>query len=211
MLWRSEQLVLQANEPSSQVKTDQRLVAAAASLLDTGGESAVTIRAVAQAVGMSHNAPYKHFEDRSALLRAVAVQDFAMLTNAFVEIRQLQLEPLKKLERALKIFVSYGQDYPARYRLLFSDPNVVMQGDDLEVAAMCSFVECAAIVQECQDANDLPDLPNVDLTGLIYASAHGFIDFQIGERMRKKTGLTDAYKGVELLVKLLRPVRGLSR
>ena len=43
------------------MKTDRRLVAAAASLLDRGGESAVTIRAVAQAVGMSHNAPYKHF------------------------------------------------------------------------------------------------------------------------------------------------------
>ena len=53
------------------MKTDQRLIAAATSLLDSGGEAAVTIRAVAQAVGVSHNAPYKHFEDRSSLLRAV--------------------------------------------------------------------------------------------------------------------------------------------
>ncbi len=193
--------------PATLVKTDQRLVAAAASLLDTGGESAVTIRAVAQAVGMSHNAPYKHFEDRSALLRAVAIQDFAALTNAFAEVRQLRVKPLAKLKRALTVFVSYGQEYPARYRLLYSDPDIAAQGGDLEEAAMRSFAEFAAIVQGCQDADDLPDVTNVELTGLIYASVHGLIDLQMGGRMRKEKGLTDAYKGVELLVKLLQPIQ----
>lgn len=167
----------------------------------------MTIRAVAQAVGMSHNAPYKHFEDRSALLRAVAIQDFAALTNAFAEVRQLQLDPLSKLKRALAAFVTYGQEYPARYRLLFSDPGIAVQGDNLEAAAMRSFVEFAAIVQGCQDAKDLPDVPNVELTGLIYASVHGLIDLQTGGRMRQEKGLTDANKGTELLVELLRPVR----
>ena len=188
------------------MKTDQRLVAAAASLLDTGGESAVTIRAVAQAVGMSHNVPYKHFKDRRALLRAVAIQDFVALTNAFAEVRQLRVEPLAKLKQALMVFVSYAQEYPARYRLLYSDPDIAAQGSDLE-AAMKPFAEVAAIVQECQDAGDLPGVPNVELTGLIYASVHGLIDLQVGGRMRQEKGLTDAYKGAELLVKLLQPIR----
>lgn len=188
------------------MKTDQRLVAAAASLLDSGGEGAVTIRAVAQAVGMSHNAPYKHFTDRSALLSAVAVQDFTALTNAFVEVRQLRVEPLAKLNRALTVFVSYAREHPARYRLLYSDPNVVAQGGDLE-AAMKPFAEVAAIVQECQDAGDLPGVPNAELTGLIYASVHGLIELQAGGRMRQEKGLTDAYKGAELLVELLQPAR----
>ncbi len=189
------------------MRTDQRLVAAAASLLDTGGEAAVTIRAVAQAVGMSHNAPYKHFEDRSALLRAVALQDFAALTTAFAELRQLPLDPLVKLKRALRVFVSYGQQYPARYRLLFSDPDIAAQGDehDLEAAALKSFAEFAAIVQGCQDVGSLPGVPNVELTGLIYASVHGLIDLQAGGRMRREKGLTDAYKGAERLIDLLQP------
>ena len=182
-------------------------------LLDPGGESAVTIRAVAQAVGMSHNAPYKHFEDRSALLRAVAVQDFAALGDAFVEIRRLEVEPLTKLKRALTVFVAYGEKYPARYRLLFSDPDiadtvdVAVQGGDLEAAAMRSFAEFAAIVQGCQNAGDLPDMPNAEQTGLIYASVHGLIDLQMGGRMRQEKGLTDAYKGAERLVDLLQPLR----
>ena len=170
----------------------------------------MTIRAVAQAVGMSHNAPYKHFEDWSALLRAVAVQDFEALTKAFAEIKQRQLEPLAKLKRALRILVSYGQDYPARYRLLFSDPDLTVQGGegDLQMAAMASFAEFVAIVQACQDAGDLPGVPNVELTCLIYASAHGLIDPQLGKRMRQERGPTDAYESVKLLVSLLRPLKG---
>ena len=165
------------------MKTDRRLVAAAASLLDRGGESAVTIRAVAQAVGMSHNAPYKHFEDWSALLRAVAIQDFAALTNAFVEVRQLPVDPLEKLKRAFTTFITYGQEYPARYRLLFSDPSIAAQGGELEAAAMRSFVEFAAIVQGCQDAGDLPqrtqhgtDRPPVRLGSRAHRSPDGWAD-----------------------------------
>lgn len=194
------------NEQPPPVKTDQRLVAAAASLLDAGGERAVTIRAVAQAVGVSHNAPYKHFRDRRALLRAVAIQDFAALTNAFAEVRQLRVEPLEKLKRALMAFVSYAQAHPARYRLLYSDLGFAAQSGDLE-AAKKPFAGVAAIVQECQTAGDLPDVPNAELTGLIYASVHGLIDLQIDGRMRQEKGLTDAYRGVELLVNLLQPVR----
>ncbi|OLV15345.1 TetR/AcrR family transcriptional regulator [Deinococcus marmoris] len=187
------------------IKTDQRLLEAAAALLDAGGEGAVTIRAVAQAVGMSHNAPYKHFEDRSALLRAVAQQDFAALTHAFAEVRQLRVQPLLKLKQALTAFISYGQEHPARYRLLFSDPSIAAQGGAFEAAAIQPFLEIAAIVQECQDAHDLPDVSNVELTGLIYASVHGLIDLQAGGRMRQEKGLTGAAKGADLLIELLRP------
>ncbi len=75
-------------------------------------------------------------------------------------------------------------------------------------AATRSFVEFAAVVQECQDADDPPDVPNAELTGLIYASVHGLVNLQIGGRTRQEKGLTDAYKGAELLVELLRLSEG---
>ena len=66
--------------------TKDKLVEAAAALLDDGGESAVTVRAVAHRVGVSHNAPYKHFADRAALLAAVAERDFAAFSAKFAAI-----------------------------------------------------------------------------------------------------------------------------
>ena len=44
------------------MNTNERPIAAAAALLDSGGGSPVTLRAVGAAVGVSHNAPYKHFK-----------------------------------------------------------------------------------------------------------------------------------------------------
>ena len=50
---------------------------AAAELLDSVGPDGVTLRAVGERAGVSHNAPYKHFRDKEALLAAVAVREFA--------------------------------------------------------------------------------------------------------------------------------------
>jgi AcrR family transcriptional regulator len=54
---------------SAAVTTDKKLILAATTLLDAGGEDAVTLRAVGHASGISHNAPYKHFKTRSGYFR----------------------------------------------------------------------------------------------------------------------------------------------
>lgn len=186
-----------------QTGTRQKLVSAAAALLDSGGEGAVTLRAVGGAVGVSHNAPYKHFEDRGALLAAVAIEDFGMLTEGFAGIRRSPSEPMAKLRRALGAFIDYGREHPSRYRLLFSDPGIAARGGSLQEAALRSFAEFAAIVGECQSSGDLPEASNAALTGLLYASAHGLIDIEAGGRMRREKGLTGVAEGVDLLIELL--------
>ena len=183
--------------------TKERLIDAATALLDEGGESSVTLRAVGKAVGISQNAPYRHFDDRSALLAAVAVRDFRALAESFSQVRQQRVKPLTKLKRALGSFLSYGHKFPARYRLLYSDPAIAARRGELEEAAMDSFAEFAAIVEECQAAGDLPSTSTADLAGLIFASAHGLIDLESGGRMRAEKGLTGAADGVSLLIKVL--------
>ncbi|GAA1667197.1 hypothetical protein GCM10009765_15850 [Fodinicola feengrottensis] len=60
------------------VNTCDALVEAAAKLLDGGGVAAATLREVGHRAGVSHNAPYRHFPDKEALLAAVAARE---LTN----------------------------------------------------------------------------------------------------------------------------------
>ena len=55
--------------------TRDRLIEAAARLLDKGGPAAVTLRAVADRCGVSHNAPYKHFASKAELLAAIASRE----------------------------------------------------------------------------------------------------------------------------------------
>lgn len=183
--------------------TAERIVEAAASLLDKGGESAVTLRAVGLASGISHNAPYKHFKDRSTLLAAVATRDFIALERAFATIGSERARPLTRLKRALQHFVRYGQEFPARYRLLYSDPAIATQGGNLEAAALKSFAAFASLVSSCQQEGQLPSVPTLRLAGLIYASVHGLIDLQAGGRMRSEKGFKGVEDGVALLLTVL--------
>jgi AcrR family transcriptional regulator len=57
--------------------TRDDLIEVATGLLDRGGVAAVTLREVGRLAGVSHNAPYKHFADKQALLAAVAARDLA--------------------------------------------------------------------------------------------------------------------------------------
>lgn len=180
-----------------------RLIEAATALLDNGGETAVTLRAVAQAVGVSHNAPYRHFADRAALLGAVAERDFMMLAGAFDEIGNSDQASIAKVRKALNILIGYGESSPARYRLLFSDPAIPLQRGSLEEAATAAFAAFAKIVASAQASNELPALPTAKVAGLIYGTVHGLIDLQAGGRLRAEKGLATAAEGLETLLDII--------
>lgn len=191
--------------------TKERIVAAASDLLDAGGQGAVTLRAVAEVVGVSHNAPYRHFRDRSALLAAVAERDFDRLRQAFQAEDDHRRDARSSLRTALTVVIAYAREHPARYRLLFSDPGLVSVDGRLEVAAFGSFQAFAAIVQRCQKGKSLPSIETARLTGLIYATLHGAIDLELGGRARETKGLGSIEATVDLLLDLLahpsRPVK----
>lgn len=182
----------------------ERLVAAASDLLDAGGQAAVTLRAVAEVVGVSHNAPYRHFRDRSALLAAVAERDFNGLRQAFQPARDRE-NALSSLKAAVRVMIVYAREHPARYRLLFSDPKLVSDTGTLEIAAFSSFQAFAAIVQQCQAGKILRSIETARMTGLIYATLHGAIDLELGGRAKKAKGLGSIEATVDLLLDLLAP------
>lgn len=126
----------------------------------------------------------------AALLAAVATRDFVMLTDAFSKTRLERIKPPTKLKRALRAFVAYAQDYPARYRLLL----------------IRELLRREALSKPRQWAHSLSSPPsfrsvrtprrclkcrNLELASLIYGSVHGLIDLQVGGRMRKEKGLKD--------------------
>lgn len=164
--------------------TDRKLVAAAAALLDSGGEQAVTLRAVGSAVGVSHNAPYKHFANRDALLGAVAAGDFRGLRDAFTDIRRSPREPMAQLDAALDHVIAFGRQHTARYRLLFSSPTVAAQGEPLRGLAAETFRAFVAIVEGCQAVGALPAVPSDALAVVVFSTAHGLIDSDTSGRLK---------------------------
>jgi AcrR family transcriptional regulator len=89
----------------------EALARAAADLLDQEGVTGVTLRSVARAVGVSHAAPYRHFETLEHLLAAVAENGFRELAEA------LEASPAAQKGEA---YIKFGLAHPTRFRLMFS-------------------------------------------------------------------------------------------
>ena len=97
------------------------LIAQAWAIIDKQGQTALSMRAVAQALGVSHGAPAHHFRDKKALideLRLQAWRDFADALESTGE----GADAMRLMGRA---YVSYVLAHPRRMELIFgsSDPS----------------------------------------------------------------------------------------
>jgi AcrR family transcriptional regulator len=185
------------------MSTDKRLVAAATALLDSGGDDAVTLRAVAQASGVSHNAPYKHFENRDALLAAVAMADFARLGRSFKAARKSAKSPTGKLMKGLRIMLEFSYRHPARYGLLFNNPKIAAATGELKKTAGGAFYEFVEMVKECAAARELRDAPGTTIASLLFATMHGLIAIEANGGLHSEKGLTGVESSLNLLIGLL--------
>src|SRR3954470_20864584 len=86
------------------------LLKAAAKILEKEGLAGLSLRELARRAGVSHNAPYRHFPDRDALLAALATEGFAILGK--------QLAAPAGQESAAA-YVRFALDHPQRFRLMF--------------------------------------------------------------------------------------------
>lgn len=91
------------------------LVAAARALLEEAGPEALSLRDVARRVGVSHNAPYRHFPTKHALLAAVAAEGFATLSA-----RMTALPPGPPgLAGGFRCYLGFAREQPGLFRLMF--------------------------------------------------------------------------------------------
>ncbi|WP_207537997.1 TetR/AcrR family transcriptional regulator [Sabulicella rubraurantiaca] len=86
------------------------LLDAADSLLDAGGDGAVSLREAARIAGVSPTAAYRHFADKEALLAALAARHFAQFGAALGEAG---------LDAQGIAYVRFALARPGRFRLMF--------------------------------------------------------------------------------------------
>jgi len=181
--------------------TSDLLIAAAARLLDEGGDAAVTIRAVANLVALSHNAPYRHFKDRTALLAAVAEGDFLSLTKTVERAGTKSKSPFIALRAAISAFIDFARLHPARYRLLFSAE--ASQSESVEKQAMLCFGAFYTLIASCQAERMIRAGDPRQMTALLYACIHGLIDLELGGKAQASKGLGSIEKIAGFLLELL--------
>lgn len=107
------------------------LISSAVRLIEQGGEAAFSLRETARDVGVSANAAYRHFDDKSALLTAAAAGGLKHLANRMLKAMDRAAENERKEKPAIARFKAVGRTYvefamahPELFRLMFSGSGV---------------------------------------------------------------------------------------
>jgi AcrR family transcriptional regulator len=94
------------------------IVAAQDAIAEHGIEN-LSLRDVARRLGVSHQAPYKHYPSRDHLLAEVMRRCFQRFA-AHLDARPRFDHPEEDLESLGQQYLRYAQDRPLEYRLMFS-------------------------------------------------------------------------------------------
>ncbi|HJR45774.1 MAG TPA: TetR/AcrR family transcriptional regulator [Actinomycetota bacterium] len=132
----------------------QILEAANELLIETGDQEAVSIRAVADRVGVTPPSIYMHFADKNDLIFAVCEGHFNALDEAVQEAAAGIDDPLLSLHRRGRAYIQFGLDNPEQYRILFmSKPAAAPHGFQEErLKGSASFDHLVEAVQQVIDA-----------------------------------------------------------
>ena len=95
-----------------------RILEAAHRLFLRGGETAVTLRRVAEMIEFSATTIYQHFPNKESLLREVCATEFALLAQSLQRAETLP-EPMDRLRKVASLYVDFGLQHPEHYRVLF--------------------------------------------------------------------------------------------
>jgi len=89
------------------------LLRAAGEIIEEQGVAALSLREAARRAGVSHNAPYRHFAEREALLAALAAEGFAQLGRA------LETGVAQGPKARGEAYLRFALAHPQRFRLMF--------------------------------------------------------------------------------------------
>ncbi len=95
------------------------LLDAARRIVERDGAEAVSLRSLAEDLGVSRGAPYRHFPDRDTLLAEVAAAGFEEHAAAYQGFLDTVMDPRERMALTTRFYLDYGARKPGLHRLMF--------------------------------------------------------------------------------------------
>jgi AcrR family transcriptional regulator len=141
-------------------------------LLETGHVKAVSLRSVAQRVGVTPPSIYLHFADKDALLDAVCARYFEKLDEEMQRVAAGQPSTVDVLRAQGMAYIRFAMETPELYRIATMGEG--RPGSDVDVALNSSaFVHMRAAVQGLIDEGVFPPGDPTAAALEMWSVAHG--------------------------------------
>jgi len=173
--------------------TQSRIFAAARVLFDKDGPEGVSMRKIAEKVGITPMAIYKHYPDKDALLNALMLDGFAAW-EARVEALK-PAAPLAWLQAMGEAFLDFALEEPRRYEAAFllkasaarRYPGDFVAGRSPAISRMMAQVEKA------RAQGQIADIATIDITISFTALVQGLVDMYRAGRFSDEADFRAAF------------------
>ena len=184
--------------PSEQHGDVRRLVLdAAIAIIESNGAESLSMREVARQAGVSHQAPYHYFGDRSGIFAAISEEGFSGLAHAFRDVHETEMPAAKA---GFIAYLNFAREHVGHFRVMFrNDICGVMSHELTAVAADSAFDELRLMVSRITG----PEIdPNKAFTfaAMLWSLSHGLatlvIDGPLPNKVPPGTNLEDQIQSV---------------
>jgi AcrR family transcriptional regulator len=200
-------------KPSSRAKPrpyhhgDLRMavLAAAEKIVEQEGVDALTLRAVARAVEVSHTAPKNHFGSLEGLLSELAAVGYRRFGEAMAGAMDAAgTDPRTRMRAMGRAYVGFGRAYPRLFLLMFRSERL-----DMTRPALRDAVEGARQALRnaaMSSAHALTPLPPLQLAARAIASwslVHGFAMLLLDGRLQNTIASLPGDAGADVLLEAM--------
>lgn len=155
------------------------LLMSARQMVEKDGAQALTLRGAAQKAGVSAAAPYRHFEDRDALLAAVITEGFDELTAATEAARTAASDPVTAYLSVGEAYLGFAAMHPSLYRLMFGIDCHKPNYPELLQAGQRAFGVVLHAAQDCSAAGLTGVRPPEHIALAGWSMVHGLASLHV--------------------------------
>lgn len=158
------------------------LISSALDILKEGTLQDLSLRALARKAGVSQTAPYRHFEDKEALIVVLMLEGSSILQERMRLACEQANNPVERLINLGLAYYDFAEAHPAHFRLMF-DGSLEKKDkyQDLIESEKIGRDIVQSVVSECMKLENAPNKPD-DLVRLAsWSLVHGLANLLLND------------------------------
>lgn len=174
--------------------TRERIFAATRKLFDAEGLGGLSMRRIADAIGLTPMAIYKHYPDKDALVDALMLDGFAAWED---RVKKLSAKtPLRWLEQFFDAFLDFSFAEPRRYEAAFLLParKARQYPDDFAAGRSPALNMAYARIEEARAAGLIDNTPALEIALTLSALGQGLISMYRAGRFAGEKEFRTTYR-----------------
>lgn len=167
---------MSANERYHHGDLPSALLEAVGRLIERHGVGAVSLRAAARDVGVSHAAPAHHFRDKRGMLTAFAARGYEAFSAQMARTWRdsAAAAPPERLRRLTRAYVAFASEHRAYYEVMFRPEMIDRLALAVRPATDDAFgVLCAAVAANLPAGTDREQV--LELALVAWCNVHGMV------------------------------------